>query len=319
LAVIAYGRWGGKELGYASDLDLIFLMPDEAATHRDQLTRVAQRLQSWLTTLTSAGRAYEIDVRLRPDGQAGLLLSTVSSFATYQREKAWTWEHQALTRARFAAGDSGVGDAFETIRDAIIALPREWLALRGEILDMRKRVAREHPNKDAATHFDLKHDSGGLVDMEFAVQALVLRYGATYPTMRIDHGNIALAMRAGELGLLESAATNALSVGDIDSLGGVGEMGGIPGVSNFGNVGDVGDVGGADKVDNAGSANSAAFSQGKLIAGTAADAYRALRARQHMIRLQATHDDVRALMPLADAAALREPIRRFFERVFDAL
>ena len=204
LAVIAYGRWGGKELGYASDLDLIFLMPDEAAEHRDQLTRIAQRMQNWLTALTGAGRAYEIDVRLRPDGVSGLLLSTVSSFATYQQEKAWTWEHQALTRARFAAGDKHVGEAFEAIRLAVISKHRDWSALRIEILDMRKRVMSEHPNKNADSMFDLKHDSGGLVDLEFAVQALVLRHSETQPAMRLDHGNIALAVRAGELGLLGS-------------------------------------------------------------------------------------------------------------------
>jgi [glutamine synthetase] adenylyltransferase / [glutamine synthetase]-adenylyl-L-tyrosine phosphorylase len=202
LAVIAYGRWGGKELGYASDLDLIFLMPDDAVEYRDQLTRIAQRLQNWLTALTGAGRAYEIDVRLRPDGISGLLLSTVSSFAEYQRDKAWTWEHQALTRARFAAGDAAVGAAFESIRESVISKVRDWPTLRSEILDMRKRVAAEHPNKNAATLFDLKHDSGGLVDMEFSVQALVLQHSATQPSMRSDHGNIALAIRAGDLGLL---------------------------------------------------------------------------------------------------------------------
>jgi [glutamine synthetase] adenylyltransferase / [glutamine synthetase]-adenylyl-L-tyrosine phosphorylase len=208
LAVIAYGRWGGKELGYASDLDLIFLMPDAAIEHRDQLTRVAQRLQSWLTTLTAAGRAYEIDVRLRPDGQAGLLLSSVSSFASYQNEKAWTWEHQAITRARYVTGDATVGAQFEAIRDGVIAKSRDWATLRSEVLQMRRRIASERPNRNAATHFDIKHDTGGLVDMEFAVQALVLRYGAAHPSVRADHGNIALALRAGELGLLGSDGIN---------------------------------------------------------------------------------------------------------------
>ncbi|MEO7252956.1 MAG: bifunctional [glutamate--ammonia ligase]-adenylyl-L-tyrosine phosphorylase/[glutamate--ammonia-ligase] adenylyltransferase, partial [Casimicrobium sp.] len=203
LAVIAYGRWGGKELGYASDLDLIFLMPDNAVEHRDQLTRVAQRLQSWLITLTAAGRAYDIDVRLRPDGVSGLLLSTVAAFAEYQFEKAWTWEHQALTRARYAAGDAQVGAAFEKIRETIIARPREWATLRDEIIAMRAKVSEGHPNRKSAEVFDIKHDQGGLVDLEFAVQALVLRYAATEPTMRADHGNIALSIRAGELGLLD--------------------------------------------------------------------------------------------------------------------
>lgn len=213
LAVIAYGRWGGKELGYASDLDLIFLMPDEAGVHRDQLTRVAQRLQSWLITMTAAGRAYDIDVRLRPDGAAGLLLSTVSAFAEYQREKAWTWEHQALTRARFATGHVQTGAAFERIREEIIAKPRDWPTLRDEIVAMRAKVADGHPNKKRDEQFDIKHDSGGIVDLEFAVQALVLRYAGHYPTMRANHGNIALSIRAGELGLVPreigAAAANA--------------------------------------------------------------------------------------------------------------
>jgi [glutamine synthetase] adenylyltransferase / [glutamine synthetase]-adenylyl-L-tyrosine phosphorylase len=202
LAVIAYGRWGGKELGYASDLDLIFLMPDDATADRDQLTRIAQRLQNWLTTLTAAGRAYDIDVRLRPDGISGLLLSSVAAFAEYQREKAWTWEHQALTRARFAAGDATLGAAFDPIRESIIATKRDWPKLRDEIIAMRAKVAEGHPNRKAAEVFDIKHDAGGLVDLEFAVQALVLRYAATQPTMRANHGNIALSIRAGELGLV---------------------------------------------------------------------------------------------------------------------
>lgn len=202
LAVIAYGRWGGKELGYASDLDLIFLMPDDAAADRDQLTRIAQRLQNWLTTLTAAGRAYDIDVRLRPDGISGLLLSSVAAFAEYQREKAWTWEHQALTRARFAAGDAALGAAFDPIRESIIATPRDWSKLRDEIISMRAKVSEGHPNRKATEVFDIKHDAGGLVDLEFAVQALVLRHGATQPLMRANHGNIALSIRAGELGLV---------------------------------------------------------------------------------------------------------------------
>ncbi len=205
LAVVAYGRWGGKELGYASDLDLIFLMPDDALAHRDQLTRVAQRFQSWMTTLTAAGRAYDIDVRLRPDGAAGLLLTTVSAFADYQRDKAWTWEHQALTRARYAAGDTATGEAFEAIREEIIARPRDWPALRDEIIAMRAKVSEGHPNRNAGELFDIKHDGGGLVDLEFAVQALVLRYAATEPTMRSNHGNIALAIRAGELSLVPAS------------------------------------------------------------------------------------------------------------------
>jgi [glutamine synthetase] adenylyltransferase / [glutamine synthetase]-adenylyl-L-tyrosine phosphorylase len=209
MAVIAYGRWGGKELGYASDLDLIFLIPDDAAEHRDQLTRVAQRFQSWLTALTAAGRAYDIDVRLRPDGVSGLLLSSLTAFAEYQRDKAWTWEHQALTRARFAAGDALLGAAFDPIRETIIATPRDWPKLHDDIVSMRAKVSAGHPNQKAVEFFDIKHDTGGLVDLEFAMQALVLRHGATQPSMRANHGNIALAIRAGELGLVDPTAGRA--------------------------------------------------------------------------------------------------------------
>ncbi len=256
LAVIAYGRWGGKELGYASDLDLIFLMPDDAAADRDQLTRIAQRLQNWLTTLTAAGRAYDIDVRLRPDGISGLLLSSVAAFAEYQREKAWTWEHQALTRARFAAGDASLGAAFDPIRESIIATPRDWPKLRDEIISMRAKVSEGHPNRNAAEVFDIKHDAGGLVDLEFAVQALVLRHGATQPTMCANHGNIALSIRAGELGLVSR------------------------------------DVGAA-----------------------AAAAYRALRSRQHALRLQGAERAVVLVTQLGDE---RAAIKAFYEAVLYA-
>jgi len=209
LAVIAYGRWGGKELGYASDLDLVFLLDDARVEERDRYTRAVQRLQSWLTTMTAAGRAYEIDARLRPDGEAGLLVTTVSAFATYQHDKAWTWEHQALTRARFAAGDRAVGQRFEQIRREVLARRRDWNRLREDILDMRRRVTEGHPNRERDRLFDLKHDSGGLVDIEFGVQAIVLRYAADEPRLLANLGNIALARMAGELGLVEASLSEA--------------------------------------------------------------------------------------------------------------
>ncbi|MFN3630257.1 MAG: bifunctional [glutamate--ammonia ligase]-adenylyl-L-tyrosine phosphorylase/[glutamate--ammonia-ligase] adenylyltransferase, partial [Casimicrobiaceae bacterium] len=209
LAIIAYGRWGGKELGYASDLDLVVLLADERSSDRDRATRAVQRLSSWLSTMTAAGRAYEIDTRLRPDGDAGLLVNTVSAFADYQRNKAWTWEHQALTRARFAVGDPTVGERFEAIRREVLARPRDWAALRQDILEMRKRVADGHPNREHATRFDLKHDPGGLVDIEFGVQAIVLRYAGAHEALLGNIGNIALARASGEIGLVDPAIANA--------------------------------------------------------------------------------------------------------------
>jgi glutamate-ammonia-ligase adenylyltransferase len=129
-AIIGYGKLGGKELGYASDLDLVFLYdvePDDpdAEAKQERYARLAQRLITWLTSNTAAGQLYDTDLRLRPDGASGLLASSLSAFRKYQRENAWTWEHQALTRARFVAGDAQLGASFEAEREAILTLPRE--------------------------------------------------------------------------------------------------------------------------------------------------------------------------------------------------
>src|SRR5690606_5366169 len=104
-AVIAYGKLGGKELGYASDLDLVFLYDDSNNDAVEQYVRLGRRMISWLSTLTSSGRLYEVDMRLRPDGDAGLIAVSIDGFEQYQSSKAWSWEHQAITRARFVAGD----------------------------------------------------------------------------------------------------------------------------------------------------------------------------------------------------------------------
>jgi len=208
-AIIGYGKLGGKELGYASDLDLVFLYddPDESAPER--YARLAHRLNTWLTSATAAGRLYDTDLRLRPDGASGLVVSSLSAFCRYQREDAWTWEHQALTRARFVAGDASIGAAFETEREAILRSPREPLRLRDDVVEMRRRMYAGHPNKSAL--FDLKHDSGGMVDVEFTVQFLVLLHSAGHPRLTRNVGNIALLALAGELGLVPAslAATAA--------------------------------------------------------------------------------------------------------------
>jgi glutamate-ammonia-ligase adenylyltransferase len=208
-AIIGYGKLGGKELGYASDLDLVFLYddPDESAPER--YARLAHRLNTWLTSTTAAGRLYDTDLRLRPDGASGLVVSSLSAFCRYQREDAWTWEHQALTRARFVAGDASIGAAFETEREAILRGPRELLRLRDDVVEMRRRMYVGHPNKSAL--FDLKHDPGGMVDVEFTVQFLVLLHSAGHPPLTRNVGNIALLALAGELGLVPAplAATVA--------------------------------------------------------------------------------------------------------------
>ncbi|MCS6785451.1 MAG: bifunctional [glutamate--ammonia ligase]-adenylyl-L-tyrosine phosphorylase/[glutamate--ammonia-ligase] adenylyltransferase [Thiobacillaceae bacterium] len=199
-AVIAYGKLGGKELGYASDLDLVFLYADDHPEAQAIYARLAKRLITWLTTHTAAGQLYDTDVRLRPDGAAGLLVSSLAAFESYQRDKAWTWEHQALTRARYCCGDGAVGEGFEAIRREILCLPRAPERLKAEVLAMRQKMRAGHPNPTAL--FDLKHDPGGLVDVEFAVQYLVLAHAHAYPALTDNIGNIALLRRCAELGLL---------------------------------------------------------------------------------------------------------------------
>ena len=209
-AIIGYGKLGGKELGYASDLDIIFLYddPDDAAA--ETYARLAARLNNWLSSRTGAGVLFETDLRLRPDGASGLMVSSMDAFRRYQRESAWTWEHQALTRARFCAGDAATGAAFEAERAEILALPRDAAKLRAEVIDMRRTMAEGHPNKGEL--FDLKHDPGGMVDIEFIVQYLVLAHAARHPKLARNDGNIALLAYAGELGLID--ATLAHKVGD---------------------------------------------------------------------------------------------------------
>lgn len=202
-AIVAYGRLGGKELGYASDLDLVFLYDDDDPQAQPAYAQLGQRLSGWLSTRTAAGLLFEIDLRLRPNGAAGLLVSSLSAFNTYQRESAWVWEHQALTRARFAAGDAALGARFETLRRDILALPREPGALRTEVRDMRRKMMEGHPNRSG--EFDIKHDPGGMVDIEFIVQYLVLAHGATHPQLLDDAGNIALLQRAAQAGLIDEA------------------------------------------------------------------------------------------------------------------
>ena len=201
-AIIAYGKLGGKELGYASDLDLIFLHDDDHPEAQVIYARLAKRLLTWLTTPTAAGVLYETDVRLRPDGAAGLLVASLAAFEDYQRHQAWTWEHQALTRARFCCGDRRVGERFEAIRQALLCLPRNNDKLRTEVLEMRRKMRDGHPNTSGL--FDLKHDAGGLVDVEFAVQYLVLAHAHAHPELTANVGNIALLRRCAELGLLPS-------------------------------------------------------------------------------------------------------------------
>ena len=199
-AIISYGKLGGRELGYASDLDLIFLYDDDHPEAQENYARLAQRINTMLGSYTSSGRLYETDLRLRPDGASGLLVSSVAAFAEYQHSQAWVWEHQALTRARFSAGDKQIGAAFQQIRLSVLCQPRDLTMLRKEILNMRQKMHNGHPNDSGL--FDIKHDSGGMVDIEFMVQYLVLAYGHQHPQLTANIGNLALLKRVAELGLI---------------------------------------------------------------------------------------------------------------------
>ena len=209
-AAIAYGRLGGKELGYASDLDLVFIYDDDDDRAIEAYALLAQRVSGWLSTRTAAGLLFEIDLRLRPNGNAGLLVSSLASFGEYQRKSAWVWEHQALTRARFAAGDRALGSRFEQVRREVLGRPRDPVKLREEVVAMRNKMLDGHPNRSEL--FDLKHDRGGMVDIEFMVQFLVLAHGHRLAQLLDDAGNIALLRRAGEAGLIDTGT--ASTVGD---------------------------------------------------------------------------------------------------------
>jgi [glutamine synthetase] adenylyltransferase / [glutamine synthetase]-adenylyl-L-tyrosine phosphorylase len=202
-AVIAYGKLGGKELGYASDLDVIFLYEDDDPEAAALYARLAQRFITWMTSHTSAGILFDVDIALRPDGASGLLVSSFTAFEKYQRESAWVWEHQALTRARFCAGDPAIGARFETLRAELLKMTRDKNELTHEVLTMRQRMHDAHPNQSDL--FDLKHDSGGMIDIEFIVQYLILRYATQYPELTADIGNIALLKLLGQLQLIDAS------------------------------------------------------------------------------------------------------------------
>lgn len=181
-AVIAYGKMGGIELGYGSDLDLVFLYDgsdmaptsgDKPVTTAEFFSRVAKRIIHLLTTKTPAGMLYEVDLRLRPSGSSGLLVSRVDAYENYQMQSAWTWEQQALCKARCVAGDPGVAAKFAAIREKSLGRPRDTAALRTEVREMREKM-RENLGAGNAVLFNVKHDFGGIVDIEFLVQFGVL-------------------------------------------------------------------------------------------------------------------------------------------------
>jgi glutamate-ammonia-ligase adenylyltransferase len=207
-AVIAYGKFGGKEMSYTSDLDIVFIYNDKQDGMAEKYARFAQRINSWLNTYTSSGVLYEIDLALRPDGASGLLVSSIDAFRDYQLKRAWTWEHQAITRARFCAGDKEIGSQFEKIRLDILNAPRDINQLKKDILDMREKMLEKH--KVDHQHFDLKQDRGGIIDIEFIVQYFVLAFSASYKELTQNIGNIGLLNLFSQKNLIEAATAKKL-------------------------------------------------------------------------------------------------------------
>ncbi len=216
-AVIAYGKLGGKELGYGSDLDVVFLYDDtqddtdanagpDSPSPIDAYLLFARKLITWLTLRTSAGELFDIDTALRPNGNSGLLVTSFHAFDDYQRQRgsntAWTWEHQALTRARWCAGEPALAARFDATRNSVLASERDPAALREEVVTMRERLREAHTCP--SDQFDIKHSRGGMIDVEFAVQYLVLAHSRHHPKLLDNKGNIALLERAEACGLLPS-------------------------------------------------------------------------------------------------------------------
>lgn len=218
-AIIAYGKLGGIELSYGSDLDLVFIHDADAMGSTDGekpidnsvfFTRLGQRIIHLLTAQTPSGRLYEVDMRLRPSGASGLLVTSLKAFEKYQRTQAWTWEHQALVRARFIAGCEGVRKGFESIRKEILSAQREPQKLRSDVLEMREKM-RAHLGASKKDMFHLKHGPGGIVDIEFLVQYLVLKNSCEHPELCLYTDNIRILEAAEEAGILTPEQRHGLS------------------------------------------------------------------------------------------------------------
>ncbi|MCA1788352.1 MAG: bifunctional [glutamate--ammonia ligase]-adenylyl-L-tyrosine phosphorylase/[glutamate--ammonia-ligase] adenylyltransferase, partial [Thioalkalivibrio sp.] len=219
-AIIGYGKLGGLELGYGSDLDVVFLHDSEGEPARttgprviensEFFARVAQRVVHLLGAFTPAGRLYEVDTRLRPSGASGLLVTSLEAFARYQKGSAWTWEHQALVRARCVAGDPELGERFAEVRERVLARPRDREALRAEVVEMRGRMLAEHASRDADI-FDLKRDRGGITDIEFMVQYWVLANAHDHPELCAWPDKVRTLEVLGKVGVITPELGTALA------------------------------------------------------------------------------------------------------------
>ncbi|WP_310628112.1 bifunctional [glutamate--ammonia ligase]-adenylyl-L-tyrosine phosphorylase/[glutamate--ammonia-ligase] adenylyltransferase [Limnohabitans sp.] len=210
-AILAYGKLGGKELGYGSDLDIVFVYEDTHERAGEIYAAYVRKLINWLTVKTGEGDLYEIDTALRPNGNSGLLVSTFEAYSDYQCQRgentAWTWEHQAMTRARFCLGAPELKARFDTVRASVINAKRDQVSLRQEIVAMREKLHAAHTIKPDL--FDVKHSAGGMVDVEFVVQFLVLAFAQQHPALLENVGNIALLLSAEKAGLLPAGVGEA--------------------------------------------------------------------------------------------------------------
>jgi len=226
-AVLGYGSLGGEELGFASDIDLVFVYDGKRANSMSDgarpvdgtrwYQRLAQRVMHWLSAQTHAGKLYDVDTRLRPDGSKGLLVASVDAFEAYQRDRAWTWEHQALLRARPVAGDPRVGALLAAIRRDTLAAPRDAGRVMGDVSAMRVRWRGERDRSDA-THIDLKQGVGALIDIEFILQGMVLAHAATHPAILDTPASSSLIDALREAALVSQAQADTLHVAHADLL-----------------------------------------------------------------------------------------------------
>lgn len=222
-AIIGYGKLGGLELSYSSDLDLVFLhkIKEQGMTTGEKsvsgmkfAARLAQKLMTYLNTQTRDGRAYEIDMRLRPSGNAGMMVVSCHAFETYQRDKAWAWEHQALVRARAICGDKRVTALFCDIRRTILALPRTLDEVRTEVTSMRIKMQKHLGTsqwQQQAGKFHLKQDAGGIIDIEFLAQFVVLAYSNEYPSLTKWSDNVRIFEEVALLGIWEEQVCQDLT------------------------------------------------------------------------------------------------------------
>lgn len=217
--IVGYGKLGGIELGYSSDLDLVFLHDHDGKGVTDGprsidtpvfFTRLGQRIIHLLTAVTPAGSLYEVDMRLRPSGNSGLLVTSLTAFADYQRQNAWTWEHQALVRARVVAGSESLAEKFNQLRGEILASARDEAALREEVVNMRHKMRDHLGSKASSGTFNVKHDAGGMVDIEFLCQYAVLALAHQTPSLLTYSDNIRILEMLTESGHLPTEESERL-------------------------------------------------------------------------------------------------------------